>query len=89
MFCTSFGSLNPPRSLVQWLLLVSQELAAIKARVQELEMEEEMERLKEEERCEAQEMQLLASSPRLGETLSILRFISVPIDPGNRSVVYL
>lgn len=31
-------------------------------------MEEEMERLKEEERCDAQEMQLLTSSPRPGET---------------------
>ena len=42
---------------------------AIKARVQELEMEEETERLKEEEdRCDAAEMQLLTSSPRPGET---------------------
>lgn len=49
-------------------ILVCQELAAIKARVQELEMEEEIERLKEEERCDAQEMQLLTSSPRPGET---------------------
>lgn len=50
-------------------VLVSQELAAIKARVQELEMEEETERLKEEEdRCDAPEMQLLTSSPRPGET---------------------
>ena len=48
---------------------VSQELAAIKARVQELEMEEESERLKEEEeRCDAVDMQLLTSSPRPGET---------------------
>ncbi len=51
------------------MLCVSQELAAIKARVQELEMEEETERLKEEEeRCDAGEMQLLTSSPRPGET---------------------
>lgn len=50
-------------------MLVSQELAAIKARVQELEMEEETERLKEEEdRCDAVDMQLLTSSPRPGET---------------------
>lgn len=49
-------------------VLVSQELAAIKARVQELEMEEETERLKEEEeRCDASEMHLLTSSPRPGE----------------------
>lgn len=48
---------------------MSQELAAIKARVQELEMEEESERLKEEEeRCDAVDMQLLTSSPRPGET---------------------
>lgn len=47
---------------------VFQELAAIKARVQELEMEEETERLKEEEeRCDVGEMQLLTSSPRPGE----------------------
>lgn len=43
-----------------------QELTAIKARV--LEMEEESERLKEEERCDAGDMQLLATSPRPGET---------------------
>lgn len=40
---------------------------AIKARVQELEMEEESEKLKEEERCDAEEMQLLTSSPRPGK----------------------
>jgi len=46
---------------------------AIKARVQELEMEEEMERPKEdEERCDAEEMQLLTSSPRPGETAHVL-----------------
>lgn len=51
------------------VLVFSQELAAIKARVQELEMEEETERLKEEEeRCDAGDMQLLTSSPRPGET---------------------
>lgn len=48
--------------------LFSQELTAIKARVQELEMEEETERLKEEERSDVGEMQLLTSSPRPGET---------------------
>lgn len=48
-------------------MFVSQELAAIKARVQELEMEEELERLKEEERCDAQEMPLLTGSSQLGE----------------------
>lgn len=42
---------------------------AIKARVQELEMEEEAEGLKEEEdeRCDVEEMQLLTSSPQPGE----------------------
>lgn len=50
-------------------LCVCQELAAIKARVQELEMEEETERMREEEeRCDAIDMQLLTSSPRPGET---------------------
>lgn len=44
-----------------------QELLAIKARVQELEMEEESERLKEEERCDTVDMQLLTSSPQSGE----------------------
>lgn len=48
------------------VLAFSQELTAIKARV--LEMEEETERLKEEERCDMGEMQLLTSSPRPGET---------------------
>lgn len=43
----------------------NQELTAIKARV--LEMEEESERLKEEERCDVGDMQLLATSPRPGE----------------------
>ena len=48
---------------------MSQELAAIKARVQELEMEEETDRLKEEEeRCDAVDMQLLTSSSLPGET---------------------
>lgn len=46
---------------------VSQELAAIKARVHEMEMEEESDRL-EEERCDAIDMHLLTSSPRPGET---------------------
>ena len=51
------------------VLVFFQELAAIKARVQELEMEEESERLKEEEeRCDTGDMQLLTSSPRPGET---------------------
>lgn len=49
---------------------MSQELLAIKARVQELEMEEESERLKEE-RCDAVDMQLLTSSPQSGETACI------------------
>lgn len=44
-----------------------QELTAIKARVQELEMEEETERLKEDERCDAGELQLMTCSPRPGE----------------------
>lgn len=60
-------------------LFFPQELTAIKARVQELEMEEETERLKEEERCDAGDMQLLTSSPRPGETalrvLSALWFV--------------
>lgn len=50
-----------------------QELTAIKARVQELEMEEESERLKEEERCDAGDMQLLANSPRPGERTHVSR----------------
>lgn len=50
-----------------------QELTAIKARVQELEMEEESERLKEEERCDAGDMQLLANSPRPGERTCVSR----------------
>lgn len=49
---------------------MSQELLAIKARVQELEMEEESERLKEE-RCDAVDMQLLTSSPQSGEAACI------------------
>lgn len=54
-------------ALVSWFVF-SKELTAIKARVQELEMEEETERLKEEdERCDAGDMQLLTSSPRPGE----------------------
>lgn len=47
--------------------LCPQELTAIKARVQELEMEEETERLKEDERCDAGELQLMTCSPRPGE----------------------
>lgn len=54
------GSLTSP--------LCPQELTAIKARVQELEMEEETERLKEDERCDAGELQLMTCSPRPGET---------------------
>lgn len=53
---------------VCWFVLKNnnhQELTAIKARV--LEMEEESERLKEEDRCDAGDMQLLATSPRPGE----------------------
>ncbi|XP_071345159.1 embryonic polyadenylate-binding protein 2 isoform X1 [Trachinotus anak] len=62
------------------------ELAAIKARVQELEMEEETERLKEEEeeRCDASEMQLLTSSPRPGPFYNMTP--EERIDADNRSV---
>ena len=45
-----------------------QELAAIKARVLELEMDEEAERMREEEHCESAEMQLLSGSPQPGKT---------------------
>lgn len=58
-------------------IFLSQELAAIKARVQELEMEEETERLKDEDRCDLQEMQLLTSSPRPGETAVALNRLLV------------
>ena len=62
-------SSSPVSSGAGFHVCVLQELVAIKARVQELEMEEETERLKEEEdRCDAAEMQLLTSSPRPGET---------------------
>nr|XP_033482321.1 embryonic polyadenylate-binding protein 2 isoform X2 [Epinephelus lanceolatus] len=61
------------------------ELAAIKARVQELEMEEETERLKEEEdRCDAVDMQLLTSSPRPGPFYNMTP--EERIDADNRSV---
>ncbi|XP_072236839.1 embryonic polyadenylate-binding protein 2 [Leuresthes tenuis] len=60
------------------------ELMAIKARVQELEMEEEMERPKEdEERCDAEEMQL-TSSPRPGPFYNMTP--EERIDADNRSV---
>lgn len=36
-------------------------------------MEEESERLKEEERCDTGDMQLLATSPRPGETLLLFQ----------------
>lgn len=56
-----------------FFFFLNQELTAIKARVQELEMEEESERLKEEERCDAGDMQLLANSPRPGERTRVSR----------------
>ncbi|XP_037608638.1 embryonic polyadenylate-binding protein 2 isoform X1 [Sebastes umbrosus] len=65
------------------------ELAAIKARVQELEMEEETERMREEEeRCDAIDMQLLTSSPRPGETARPFYNMTPEerIDADNRSV---
>ncbi|XP_040016437.2 embryonic polyadenylate-binding protein 2 isoform X1 [Gasterosteus aculeatus] len=65
------------------------ELAAIKARVQEMEMEEESERMRqEEERFDAMDMQLLNSSPRLGETTRPFYNMTPEerIDADNRSV---
>ncbi|XP_077570237.1 embryonic polyadenylate-binding protein 2 isoform X2 [Stigmatopora nigra] len=64
------------------------ELAAIKARVQELEMEEETERIKEEggeqpDRCD-DEMQLLANSTRPGPYYSMSS--EERIDADNRSI---
>ncbi|AWP01453.1 putative embryonic polyadenylate-binding protein 2-B-like [Scophthalmus maximus] len=59
------------------------ELAAIKARVQEMEMEEETERLKEE-RCDAAEMHLLTSSSRPGPFYNMTP--EERIDADNRSV---
>lgn len=54
-------------------VFVSQELMAIKARVQELEMEEQTERMKEEEdRCDAEDMH---SSSQPGETYSLWFYI--------------
>lgn len=44
---------------------------AIKARVQELEMEEETEKLEEDERYDMEEMQLLTNSPRPGEAVHV------------------
>ncbi|XP_076011848.1 embryonic polyadenylate-binding protein 2 [Genypterus blacodes] len=58
------------------------ELAAIKARV--LEMEEEAERLKEEERSDAVEMQHLSSSPQPGPFYNMTH--EERIDADNRSV---
>ncbi|KAM6942684.1 embryonic polyadenylate-binding protein 2 [Xenentodon cancila] len=58
------------------------ELMAIKARVQELEMEEEAERLKEEE--DVEEMQLLASSPQPGPFYNMTPEERIEAD--NRSV---
>ncbi|XP_022057118.1 embryonic polyadenylate-binding protein 2 [Acanthochromis polyacanthus] len=62
------------------------ELMAIKARVQELEMEEETERRQEEEeeRCDAVDMQLLTSSPRPGPFYNMTP--EERIDADNRSV---
>ncbi|CAF99711.1 unnamed protein product, partial [Tetraodon nigroviridis] len=60
------------------------ELTAIKARVQELEMEEETERLKEDERCEAGELQLMTCSPRPGPFYNMTP--EERIDADNRSV---
>ncbi|XP_039456514.1 polyadenylate-binding protein 2-B-like [Oreochromis aureus] len=60
------------------------ELLAIKARVQELEMEEESERLKEEERCDAVDMQLLTSSPQSGPFYNMTP--EERIDADNRSI---
>ncbi|XP_011608425.1 embryonic polyadenylate-binding protein 2 isoform X2 [Takifugu rubripes] len=60
------------------------ELTAIKARVQELEMEEETERLKEDERCDAGEMQLMTCSPRPGPFYNMTP--EERIDADNRSV---
>lgn len=72
------------------MLVFSQELAAIKARVQELEMEEETERLKEEEeRCDMGEMQLLTSSPRPGETAPLMGVIRVVVCLSCHIVVQL
>ncbi|KAM4630601.1 LOW QUALITY PROTEIN: embryonic polyadenylate-binding protein 2 [Polymixia lowei] len=64
------------------------ELAAIKARVLELEMEEEAERLREEEQCEAADMQLLSSSPQPGKTNQAFYNMTHEerIDADNRSV---
>ncbi|XP_075933739.1 embryonic polyadenylate-binding protein 2 isoform X1 [Anarhichas minor] len=65
------------------------ELAAIKARVQEMEMAEESERLREEEeRFDAVDMQHLTSSPRLGETARPFYNMTPEerIDADNRSV---
>uniref|UniRef100_A0A087XMB4 PABPN1 like, cytoplasmic n=1 Tax=Poecilia formosa TaxID=48698 RepID=A0A087XMB4_POEFO len=64
------------------------ELLAIKARVQELEMEEETEKLKEEEeRCDAEEMQLLTSSPRPGNSGPFYSMTPEErIDADNRSI---
>uniref|UniRef100_A0A8C6UWN2 PABPN1 like, cytoplasmic n=1 Tax=Neogobius melanostomus TaxID=47308 RepID=A0A8C6UWN2_9GOBI len=63
------------------------ELAAIKARVHELEMEEESERLREEE-CDAVDMQLLTSSPRFNEPKGPFYNMTPEerIDADNRSV---
>ncbi|KAI9531844.1 embryonic polyadenylate-binding protein 2 isoform X1 [Gymnodraco acuticeps] len=63
------------------------ELAAIKARVHEMEMEEESDRL-EEERCDAIDMHLLTSSPRPGETARPFYNMTPEerMDADNRSV---
>lgn len=42
---------------------------AIKARVQELEMEEEIEKLKDDDRYDMEDMQLQTNSPRPGEAV--------------------
>lgn len=61
--------------------LCPQELTAIKARVQELEMEEETERLKDDERCDAGELQLMTCSPRPGETAQPSTAFGWPMRP--------
>ncbi|KAM6981336.1 embryonic polyadenylate-binding protein 2 [Aplochiton taeniatus] len=60
------------------------ELAAIKARVLEMEMDEESERMREEEQCEAAERQMLSSSPQAGLFYTMTH--EERIDADNRSV---
>ncbi|KAM9817420.1 embryonic polyadenylate-binding protein 2 [Neosynchiropus ocellatus] len=60
------------------------ELAAIKARVQEMEMEEEMDQLKEDEGCDVAEIQPLTSSPQPGHFYNMTP--EERIDADNRSI---